>query len=274
MDFFKLIIILLFSLYNLYLYISGNIDNYISARFFEFSLLASILGISISLIGIVYLFVKEKDKKSLFDFITPLLSLLFILIAGIIVNPILLLLSIPMFVYFKKDIKIKLDLGLLLIVVIVLGFAIPSASLTSVTASQRSGDINSVNLENRLNSLSRFANTNNFDIGDWIASINYNPDFTTYVGKEVNITGFIFAPNYYPQDIFLASRFVVTCCAVDARPIGLNVKLDNWKSQYNLDEWVNIKGKFTIGDVNGVNQLIIVPESIQKTEEPDRPYIY
>ncbi len=274
MDLFKLIIIFFFSLYNLYLYLSGNIDNYISSRFFSFSLIASLCGIVISLGAIIYIFLKEKNKRELFDFITPILTIGFVLIAGLIVNSLLLLITIPLFIYFKKDIKLKLDLGILIVLVIILGFAIPSTSLTSVTASQRSGDLNSVTLENRLSTLSRFANSSNYDIADWIASINYNPDLSSYVGKSVNVTGFVFAPNYYPKDMFLAARFVVTCCAVDARPVGLNVKLDGWQGQYKLDEWVNIKGKFAIGEVNGVTQLIIEPESIELTKEPDRPYIY
>jgi len=274
MDLFKLIVILFLSVYNLYLYVSSNLDNYISSRFFSFSLIASVIGIAISLAGIIYILVKQKDKKELLDFVTPVLTLFFVIMAGIIVNPVFLLISIPLFIYFKKDIKLKLDLGILLVVVIVLGFGIPSTSLTSITASQRSGDLNSVTLENRLNTLSRFADSANYDIGDWIASINYNPDLTKYDGKSVDVTGFIFAPNYYPSDTFLAARFVVTCCAVDARPVGLNVKLEGWQNQFKSDEWVNIKGKFTLGKINEVGQLVIIPDSIELTKEPDRPYIY
>lgn len=274
MDIAKLLIIFFFSLYNFYLFISGNIDNYISQRFFSFSLIASLIGIIFSLAGIIYLFIKDKNKQKFLNTVSPLITLTLIIIIGIIVNPLFLILSIPLFIYFKKDIKIKFDLGILILIVAILGFIIPSTSLTSITATQRSGDFNSVTLDDRLSTISRFADSANYDIGDWIASINYNPDINSYIGKDVDVVGFVFQNQNSTDNLFVVARFVVTCCAVDARPVGLNVRMENWSEKFSSDEWVNVKGKFAEEEVGGNNVLVIVADEVSKTIEPERPYIY
>ncbi len=47
-------------------------------------------------------------------------------------------------------------------------------------------------------------------------------------------------------------------------------KLENLKA----DEWIRVKGKFEVKNINGDRQNVIKPDSIEKIAQPADPYFY
>ncbi|HEY9887764.1 MAG TPA: TIGR03943 family protein, partial [Candidatus Obscuribacterales bacterium] len=60
---------------------------------------------------------------------------------------------------------------------------------------------------------------------DWIRTLNVYPEPDAYAGNPVNVTGFVIHPPDWSEDYLMVARFVLTCCAADAYPVGLPVKL-------------------------------------------------
>ena len=92
-------------------------------------------------------------------------------------------------------------------------------------------------------------------------------------GKEFKLTGFVRADQTGDTDIFQLSRFVVTCCAVDATPSSLRVYMKDWQSKFPVDSWVKVEGSFEALQTNRGQQLLLSGD-IQAVSQPDEPYDY
>lgn len=173
-----------------------------------------------------------------------------------------------------KDQLKKLNfLDFLFFFVVCIALILPPKSLSSSTVTQRESDLNNViATESSINDIFN-QNTKGLSIKDWSSTLKYNPDPYTYKGKEVDVVGFVFDPQIYGDNVFMVARFVITCCAVDSRPIGLYVDY-YWKEEFTVDSWVNVKGKFDVVERDGKELLVIAPETIQKVDEPNDPYNY
>jgi uncharacterized repeat protein (TIGR03943 family) len=83
----------------------------------------------------------------------------------------------------------------------------------------------------------------------------------------------IHPPNVGEQYIFLA-RFVLSCCAADAYPVGLPVEIASSRQQYPPDTWLEIEGQMTTQSVTEKRQLTIKATAIKKIPQPKNPYSY
>ena len=155
---------------------------------------------------------------------------------------------------------------------------IPPATLTSATASQR--DINSTSLGAETQSVDAAADATvatfkGFTVVDWSSLLRQTSDLSFYDGKPVDVVGFVTADPDDPGNMFYVSRFVVTCCAVDAQPVGIPVYLENWQSQYQVDEWVRVTGEFgTNPSTASTQSLALDSDSVTKVDQPGEPYLY
>lgn len=156
--------------------------------------------------------------------------------------------------------------------------AIPPATLTSATASQR--DINSTTLGAETQSVSEadaasVATFATFTVVDWASLLRQTSDLSFYAGKPVDVLGFITADPDDPTNMFYVSRFVVTCCAVDAQPTGIPVFLANWQDTYAVDDWIEATGQFSTNPSTSSKQSIALkPDSVTKVDRPSEPYLY
>lgn len=286
--------IILVGVYALLLQSRDQLILYISPRYLLSATLAAGLCISVGLLGYLWLLVRYRKKVLLNfrqritfsleglktnirtpKFVAVVVALLFSLFTPLGFILFVLVILIPF--GDKEEVLTKsVIIEFLVACFIVAGFFLPAQSLSSQTASQRATSLNTVTLSGELTASSLFSfGSDKYDIGDWIRRINADPNLSNYVGKKVNVTGFVFKPNEYPEDVFLASRFLVSCCAVDARPVGLPVRLEGWEKDFKSDEWLNISGKFELAEINSGQALVIVPnETPEKTIQPVRPYIY
>ena len=74
----------------------------------------------------------------------------------------------------------------------------------------------------------------------------------------------------------MISRYVISCCAADARIVGIPVQMDekivSGISDLNVNEWIEIQGKFQTDEIEGEQMVVIAPVAFQRISEPQNPY--
>ena len=109
---------------------------------------------------------------------------------------------------------------------------------------------------------------------DWIRTLNVYPEPDAYTGQKVKLSGFVIHPPDWPEEYLMVSRFVLTCCAADAYPVGIPVQLAVSRQAYAADGWLEIEGKMITATINGQRQLTIEPTKLETIPEPRNPYEY
>lgn len=164
--------------------------------------------------------------------------------------------------------------GLFVIGIVVL----PPATLSAETASQR--DILGSTVANDVQPLDEAQDASDatfasFTVRDWASLLRQTEDLGFYAGKPVDVVGFVVADPAAPNDVFLVSRFMVTCCAVDAQPTGVPVYSPGWQERLAVDDWVRVTGEFTANPSPASEQSIAIdPASLEVVEQPSEPYLY
>ncbi|MGQ9838889.1 MAG: TIGR03943 family putative permease subunit [Cyanobacteriota bacterium] len=104
---------------------------------------------------------------------------------------------------------------------------------------------------------------------DWVRTLDVYPDPYNYVDQPVQVQGFVI-PEERP-DHFVIARFLISCCAADAYPVGLPVQ---WPGAEDLatDSWLRLEGRMAIEQRNNTSQLVIVAERIEPLPVPANPY--
>lgn len=155
-----------------------------------------------------------------------------------------------------------------LLLLLVLALLFPARSLTRATVTQRSIDTNappsSIDIENV-----SMGSSKALSIQDWSVLIESGKSASFFNNKPAKISGFIYDAGLGDSTIWIA-RFILTCCAVDARPIGVPVYIPNWRSSFSENQWLEIEGMFRYQET--LQGLILVPDSVTGIQEPDNPY--
>ncbi len=104
-------------------------------------------------------------------------------------------------------------------------------------------------------------------------------DSFEYIGRDINMKGFIYKQNGLNKDEFILSRILVSCCTADAQLVGL---LCDYSQGEVLDEgtWIKIQGTLEqheykdvkSGEVNVIP--IIKVWKIEKVEAQNNEYIF
>jgi uncharacterized repeat protein (TIGR03943 family) len=109
---------------------------------------------------------------------------------------------------------------------------------------------------------------------DWVRTVNVYPEPDTYTGQKVKVQGFVIHPADIGKEYLFLARFVLTCCAADAYPVGLPVKLPNNQETYSPDTWLEVEGQMVTENLAGKRQLTIAATSLKKIPQPQNPYSY
>lgn len=289
--------ILLMGSYALMLQVRGDIILYIREDYVASTVIAAGVCVVVGLVGLVETYVgKILKAKSLslpsFNFSTlknsfgllrdKHLGLLLVSLVLSVFTPLgIIVLLIVLWLPTEQkslvhSLGAKIGLGTLALVAVVLGLIIPPATLSAQAAAQRTSNINGfAGSAAQPSTISIFSgNFAKYDVGDWVRRLSYQPDLEGYKGKQVNLTGFVFPISGVGEDKFMLSRFLISCCVVDATPIGLLVEIPDWKSNYTPDSWLNVKGIFDVKSVDGHDTLVVKPSDVQQVSQPERPYIY
>ncbi|MBU7581385.1 MAG: TIGR03943 family protein [Nostoc sp. TH1S01] len=109
---------------------------------------------------------------------------------------------------------------------------------------------------------------------DWVRTLNVYPEPDAYTGQKAKVQGFVIRPPDLSKEYVFLARFVLSCCAADAYPVGLPVKLPANPEQYAPDTWLEVEGQMATDNLNGKRQLTIVANSAKKIPQPQNPYSY
>jgi putative membrane protein len=155
---------------------------------------------------------------------------------------------------------------------------VPPATLTSATLAQR--EINGAGLGEETQSVADASGTSDaafakFTVLDWSSLLRQTSDVAFYQGKPVDVVGFVSADPDDPENMYFVSRFKITCCAVDAQPVGVPVYAPGWSDEYGIDDWVRVSGGFASNPSQSSQQSIaLLPEEATKVDQPGEPYLY
>lgn len=120
---------------------------------------------------------------------------------------------------------------------------------------------------------------------DWVRTFNAYPEPDAYNGQEAKISGFVVHISQLPENYLYLSRFILTCCAVDAYPVGIIVKLPESRNNYPPDSWLEVEGSMITENLpnfvsndnsneKNKRQLVLNPISIKPIDTPKNPYGY
>lgn len=276
--------------YTLTLYSGNKLIFYINDRYINLSFIASIILMTIGILSFVFSFIKLIQKNNLKKFIVDVKEFLFdrktiliglLLALSFVVNLLFIVLIIALFIPFKdnkfdKFINANLYLIIFMGAFVLFALLLEPKALSPLVAAQRADGYNTLNITDERSMLDQFEKTTTqFSIKDWIVSFSINPENSYYKGKKVDLTGFAYTEENSRDDEFLVSRFVIRCCSADATPIGLDVKYNLKENGINpLRDWVRVQGEFDVIVEDGKERLIIIPERVEKSEQPDNPYLY
>ena len=167
--------------------------------------------------------------------------------------------------------------GTAVIVIISIGMllVIQPAALTSLTVSQRvmNSGANATSDARESAILKERGSYTNFTIKDWSLLLSQSSDPKQYQNKPAKVSGFITASN--DENVFFVSRFVVTCCALDARPIGVPVYSPGWRKTFAPDQWVETSGVFIANpNTNTTERTVLSPDYVRPIDKEKNQYVY
>ena len=152
---------------------------------------------------------------------------------------------------------------------------VPPSSLTSAAVEQRSLNGSSNSLANAGPPPGTSDDTSAYSVKDWAALIRQGASADDLSGRTATLTGFVTPDADDPDNVFFVARFVVTCCAVDAQPVGVPVYSPGWSSTYATDSWVTVTGEFEANpSVLSAATTVVGPDSLTAVDQPSEPYVY
>jgi uncharacterized repeat protein (TIGR03943 family) len=172
-----------------------------------------------------------------------------------------------------------------LVVTALAGFLVGPTVLTSQVALQRGVTESLPITRSQPQSFRTTTKPEERSLTDWIRTLNAYPEPDAYAGQKAKVTGFVVHLPHLPENYLLISRFIITCCAVDAYPVGIPVKLESSRNAYPPDTWLEIEGEMmaetlpldeqTMKETSSEKrQLILAAKSLKQIPTPADPYSY
>ena len=149
---------------------------------------------------------------------------------------------------------------------------LPPAALTSATAENREVSDASILASADTTELVGGDSTT-FSVKDWATLLRQGLGEDFFAGKTADFSGFVLGSS--DPDVFYAARFMVTCCAVDAQPLGVPIYLPGWQDEFAVDDWVQVRGGFSPHpDPAAENAMVLMPTDVERIDRPAQPYVY
>lgn len=164
----------------------------------------------------------------------------------------------------------------LLLATAIFGFTIAPRPFVSQTAIDRGITDTAMVTRVKPQAFRGTVNPEDKSLVEWIRTLTVYPEPDAYTGQKVRLQGFVVHPPNLSNEYFLISRFILTCCAADAYPISLPVKLppNQRRDAYKPDSWQEIEGQMITETLVDKRQLVIQAKAIKPIEEPKNPYDY
>jgi uncharacterized repeat protein (TIGR03943 family) len=165
--------------------------------------------------------------------------------------------------------------GLFLVLLpIIFGLTAPQAPLGSDALRNRTVSVESMpSLATPGNTRVLLTPNRKRTILDWVLLLLNDPESDALVGEQADVTGFVYHDEGMGAEIFLISRFVVSCCAADAVPVSLPVFWSGSDALEN-DQWVEVSGHFAIREIAEKRITILIADTVTLIDMPTMPYLY
>ena len=160
----------------------------------------------------------------------------------------------------------------LLLTAAILGLVITPQVFASQTAIQRGITESLTMTRTQPQSFTSKSRPEERSLIEWIRTLAVYPEPDAYTGQRVKVKGFVVYPPNLSSQYLLISRFVITCCAADAYPVGLPVKLSANRDTYPLDSWQEVEGRMITETLDGKRQIVIEASALKKIPKPANPY--
>lgn len=227
-----------------YLWLSGNLGNYINARFVWLSIVSALLFLVLGLASL-YAFLRARAggeglAYGYHDFFGHTHPRLTLPIFAILAAPLLLGILVP-----------SRPLGASAVGGDLLPAAAPSDSLMVISS-----------------------NSLEWSVVDWLRAFYYSGNPDRLNGRDADVIGFVYRRAGDPSGYFMVARFMMSCCTADTYAIGLPVA---WAEADNLavDTWVRVQGPVRVGQFGKNTMPIIQASSVDASvAKPAQPYLY
>lgn len=94
-----------------------------------------------------------------------------------------------------------------------------------------------------------------------------------YLGKKVSVVCQTFVDDQLPENTAMCYRYMITCCAADARPLFVFLQHPKTLVIKN-DQWIKTQGKMTLINNQELTVPALVIEEVDYVPEPAFPFIY
>lgn len=112
------------------------------------------------------------------------------------------------------------------------------------------------------------------NILDWLRQFNFSNDLDSFNGQEASVIGFIYREPNFPEGHLMVARFAVSCCVADSTAMGLPINTNGLSVDEIADgEWVRVGGTFTVGEFQEQTIPILQLETVEIVEQPAQPYL-
>ncbi|MBF4461238.1 MULTISPECIES: TIGR03943 family putative permease subunit [unclassified Rathayibacter] len=146
---------------------------------------------------------------------------------------------------------------------------LPPSTLTTATANTRQVNTGA------LTAAVPTGDTANYSVKDWAALLAQGETEQFFAGRSATISGFVSPDPDDPTNVFYVTRFVVTCCAVDAQPVGVPIYQPGWEQKYAIDSWLEVTGGFGSNpSITSAQSIVLDPVTETPIAEPSMPYVY
>ncbi len=162
-------------------------------------------------------------------------------------------------------------LNSIVVTIVVLALVLPAQTLSPGTMSQRT--LKTLNYDGSpITKACPEEQTETTQL--WLEEMSQYP-LWCYEGKTIELTGFIFeAPDSpLPDSMYYLGQMVMSCCAIDMQPYGLPI-LRRDGDMFMTDTWLTVRGTIKKMHVQGRDQLVVEPATIDIASKPDNPYRY
>ena len=108
---------------------------------------------------------------------------------------------------------------------------------------------------------------------DWLRVFNSTADFTELNGQPADLTGFVYTEPSFGEAQFMIARYAVSCCVADASALGVPA---TWPDSASLEagQWVRVQGSFQVATFRDDLLPVLQVETLEPIEQPDHPYLY
>jgi putative membrane protein len=94
-----------------------------------------------------------------------------------------------------------------------------------------------------------------------------------FIGKKMEISGFVYHEDDMKPNQFVVARFSVSCCSADASPFGVMIETNN-ANLFAKDTWVKVTGVIGTTTYAGNDIMKLDASKIEKIPAAKDPYVY